>query len=48
MVRYLAENQVTDPEKMKNFDWMGYRYTEELSDSSVWVFAAEKKTKRKL
>lgn len=48
MVRYLAENQVTDPEKMKNFDWMGYRYTEELSDSSVWVFAAEKKTKGKL
>lgn len=43
MVRYLAENQVTDPEKIKNFDWMGYRFAENLSDSSAWVFAAEKK-----
>lgn len=47
MVRYMAENQVTDPEKLKNFDWMGYRYIEKLSDSSIWVFAVEKKTKRK-
>ena len=47
MVRYMAENQVTAPEQIKNFDWMGYRYIENLSDSSVWVFAAEKKTKRK-
>ena len=48
MVRYMAENQVKAPEQIKNFDWMGYRYIENLSDSSVWVFAVEKKNKKKI
>lgn len=39
MVRFMAENQVTESGQLKSFDWMGYRYREELSDSEHMIFA---------
>ena len=38
MVRFLAENRVEEPEGIKAFDAMGYRYREELSDDGKFVF----------
>lgn len=39
MVRFMAEQQVTDPEQIKKFDRMGYRYRADLSDDATYVFA---------
>ncbi len=38
MVRFLSENGVEDVESVKEFDAMGYRYREELSDERKFVF----------
>ncbi len=38
MVRYLAENQVGDPEEIKKFDRLGYCFYEELSTEKEYVF----------
>lgn len=38
MVRFLAENGVREPEEIKRFDAMGYRFREELSDNQRFVF----------
>lgn len=38
MVRFMAENRITEPEQLKAFDWMGYRYLAELSDEDTYVF----------
>lgn len=38
MVRYMAEKQISDPEKMKQFDRLGYRFREELSHAAEYVF----------
>lgn len=38
MVRYMAENNIVDPEDMKAFDWMQYCYREDLSDENNYVF----------
>ncbi len=38
MVRYLAENQITDPKEVKNFDRLNYRFDEVRSDESTYVF----------
>ena len=38
MVRYMAENQVTDPEQLKNFARLNYRYSPQYSDASNYVF----------
>lgn len=40
MVRFLAENGIENPEKMKEFDRLGYRFREELSSQSEYVFLA--------
>ena len=45
MVRYMAENNVNDPEGIKNFSRLGYCYSGELSDESTFVFV--KKTAEK-
>ncbi len=42
MVRFMAENQVTQPEQLKAFDRMEYRYLEHLSDDRTYVFGTEK------
>lgn len=38
MVRFLAENGVQDPGEIREFDAMGYRFREELSDERKFVF----------
>lgn len=38
MVRFMAENKIDSPEKMKNFRRMGYVFREELSDKQNYVF----------
>lgn len=38
MVRFLAESGVRDPGGIKEFDAMGYRFREELSDERKFVF----------
>ena len=38
MVRYMAENQIEDVEKIKEFHVMGLQYAEEFSDVNKIVF----------
>ena len=38
MVRYLAENKVEDPERIKGFDRLGYCFEETLSNEKEYVF----------
>ena len=42
MVRFMAENAITDPEKIKTFDRQGYRFRQDLSDSDTFVFTVQK------
>ena len=43
MVRYLAENQIEEPEKIKAFAELDYRYIPERSDENTYVFLREVK-----
>ena len=45
MVRYLAENHAKDPETMKGFDRLHYRFHPEYSDENTWVFLREPEEK---
>ena len=38
MAGYILRNRINDPEELKTFTEGGYRYTENLSDESTWVF----------
>lgn len=38
MVRFLAENQIRDPEGMREFHEQGFSYREDLSDTGKYVF----------
>ena len=38
MVRFMAENQIEDPEQIKSFDRLGYRFDPARSDSNLFVF----------
>ena len=38
MARYCAENAISDPELLKNFNLDGYSYDEESSEKGHWVF----------
>jgi cytoplasmic iron level regulating protein YaaA (DUF328/UPF0246 family) len=38
MARYIVENQISDPEKLKHYEVDGYRFHEELSQGDEWVF----------
>ncbi len=38
MVRFLAENGICEPERMKDFRELGFSYCEELSDAAKFVF----------
>ena len=39
MVRFMAENNITEVEKLKAFNCLGYRYREELSSENSLVFS---------
>lgn len=41
MARFVAENQLTDPEAIKAFDGGGYRFNAELTQGDRWVFLRE-------
>lgn len=38
MVRYMAEKRIEDPVQIQEFDRLGYRYREDLSSESEYVF----------
>ncbi len=38
MVRYMAENQIEEPERIKGFNRLGYRYDEGYSSENNYVF----------
>ncbi|MGY0218405.1 peroxide stress protein YaaA [Endozoicomonadaceae bacterium StTr2] len=38
MCRYMIDNQITDPEGLKEFDTDGYQYNEAMSSDKEWVF----------
>ncbi len=38
MVRYMAENQIEDPEDIKGFDRLGYVFRQDLSSETELVF----------
>lgn len=42
MVRFMAQNHVTDAEQIKGFHEMGYGYLESLSNETMFVFGAKK------
>lgn len=42
MVRFMAENNITNIEDIKKFNSLGYVYKEELSDENNFVFIKEK------
>ena len=41
MVRFMAENQIEDPEEIKNFNRLRYSFREELSSEREYVFVRE-------
>ena len=38
MVRFMAENRIEEPEKIKLFSVMGYRFSKELSSEKEYIF----------
>lgn len=38
MVKYAADNKLTNAEQLKEFDLAGYYYVDELSDDKTWTF----------
>lgn len=42
MVRFMAENRVEEPEGIKDFAVMGYRYAKELSSEREYIFVRSK------
>lgn len=38
MSRFIIQNNISDPEEMKAFDWEGYYFNNELSGENDWVF----------
>lgn len=41
MLRYAMEQEITNPEELKAFEWEGYRYNDALSTDSVWAWVME-------
>ena len=46
MVRFLAQHEINDVEKVKEFSGLGYIYCEELSQKQKLVFIKEKQKNR--
>jgi len=38
MCRYLIDNKITDPEKIKGFDVDGYNFNPALTSGNEWIF----------
>jgi len=41
MSRYIIENQIEDPDQIKQFDVAGYAYQPAMSSAREWVFTRE-------
>ena len=41
MVRYMAENQIEEPERIKEFSRLNYQYSIEHSDNNTYVFLVQ-------
>ena len=41
MCRYAIDNKITQPEKLKEFDYGGYSFNETMSSGKEWVFTRE-------
>ena len=41
MVRYMAEHQIEDPEEIKTFDRLGYRFARSKSNQTTYTFIKE-------
>ena len=41
MVRYMAEHQIEDPERIKAFDRLGYRFSQSESNQTTYTFIKE-------
>lgn len=46
MVRWLSENNITDPEEIHGFTGLGFRYCEEESNPDTYVFLKEEEKQR--
>lgn len=38
MTRYIIQNRIKDPERIKDFDLEGYRFAESMSEGDTWTF----------
>ena len=38
MVRFMAENRIEEPEEIKLFSVMGYRFSKDLSSEKEYIF----------
>ena len=38
MSRYIIDNKLTEPDALKQFDYEGYRFSEDMSKADEWVF----------
>lgn len=43
MARFILENQINEPQALKNFDYEGYRFAESMSEGDSWVFIRDHK-----
>lgn len=46
MLRYMAEKHIETPEEIRNFDRLGWRFAEELSDDNEYVFILSTKNRK--
>ena len=44
MAKFITQNRITDPDEMKDFGGMGYRWDHSLSSADTWLFTREKKS----
>lgn len=44
MVRFMAENQIDNPERLKEFQGLDYRYSPDLSSERNYVFVKKGRT----
>lgn len=42
MVRYMAQNQIENPEQLKSFNCLNYRFDESRSDDNTYVFLRDR------
>ena len=38
MVRFMSVNDIREPEQVKQFNWSGYKFREDLSSDTKYVF----------